>query len=145
MEALLSPFFLIALLGLFLAIGLLGAAIRVRSRAAKAGLISLTLVALVSVFWVLNGFLPEVFDARFRAYRAFYCDIEAGMTRADVFATLDRRYPRSGPRQLPKVMADEPDELGFFMNPEGSIEPNCEGIFLKMENGRVVKKEYSPD
>jgi hypothetical protein len=42
-------------------------------------------------------------------------------------------------------MSDEPDSLGFFMNPESSREPNCEGIFLKLEAGRVVSKEYSPD
>jgi hypothetical protein len=40
---------------------------------------------------------------------------------------------------------DTPDGLGFFMNPEASREPNCEGIFLRLEQGRVTKKTYSPD
>lgn len=32
--------------------------------------------------------------------------------------------------------------LGF---PEPSLEPNCEGIFLKLESGRVTSKVYSAD
>ncbi len=145
MEALFSPFFLIAGIGLVIAIGLIVAAFRVRSRIAKAGLVFLTLVALAPAGFVVDAFFSELLDARFRTYKSFYQDIQPGMTRAEVFATLGRRYPKSGPRQSPEVMADEPDKLGFFMNAEGSREPNCEGIFLKMENGRVVKKEYSPD
>lgn len=31
------------------------------------------------------------------------------------------------------------------MNPETSTEPNCEGIFLKFEDGRVTAKDDSAD
>lgn len=36
-------------------------------------------------------------------------------------------------------------DLSFFMNPETSREPNCEGIFLTLEASRVTKKVYSAD
>jgi len=62
-----------------------------------------------------------------------------------VLAALDRRYPKSGARKRPKVMEDTAESLGFFMNPETSREPNCGGIFLKLEQGRVKSKVYSPD
>jgi len=58
---------------------------------------------------------------------------------------LDRHYPASGPRRRPKVMTDEPGRLGFFMDPERYREPNCEGIFLTLTNGRVAGKWYSAD
>lgn len=72
-------------------------------------------------------------------------DIQVGMTRDEVFAAIDRRYPKSGARQRPGLLGETADGLSFFMNPETSREPNCEGIFLKLENGRVKSKEYSPD
>jgi hypothetical protein len=67
------------------------------------------------------------------------------MTRDEVYAALDHRYPKSGARKRPNVMEDTATNLGFFMNPETSREPNCEGIFLKFEKGRVKSKVYSPD
>ena len=45
----------------------------------------------------------------------------------------------------PKVLEDSDTRLDFFMNPERSTEPNCEGIFLQMQENKVVKKSYSAD
>ena len=67
------------------------------------------------------------------------------MTREQVLAAMDQRYPTNGSRKRPKIMDDTPESLGFFMNPETSREPNCEGIFLTLERGRVTRKVYSPD
>lgn len=88
---------------------------------------------------------PELIDARFRTYKAFYRDIEIGMKREDVDALLERRYPAGGERQRPMLMNNAADAVGYFMNPEESTEPNCEGIFLKLKDGRVTEKQYSAD
>ncbi len=136
---------LVAAMGVLLALLALFAASRVRGNGVRVLLIILALVfALPSVYLVL-ALHPELIDGRFRTYKAFYRDIQIGMTRAEVLAAMDRRYPKSGPRQSPKLMDDTPTSLGFFMNPETSTEPNCEGIFLKLENGRVKSKDYSAD
>ena len=95
--------------------------------------------------YVFLGFHPELVDARYRTYKAFYSDIRQGMTREEVLSLVDRLYPSTGPRQRPKIMEDTPERLGFFMSAETSIEPNCEGIFLTLQGGRVSRKEYVRD
>jgi hypothetical protein len=139
------PFILIAAIGTFLALVAAAVACIARSGSVRALMIILALVFLLPAAYVFLAFHPELVDGRFRTYKAFYQDIQIGMTRDEVFATLDRRYPKSGPRQRPKTLDDMPHALNFFMNPEMSREPNCEGIFLTLTNGHVVKKEYSPD
>ncbi|MFT5109867.1 MAG: hypothetical protein ACI9UA_005519 [Pseudoalteromonas tetraodonis] len=42
-------------------------------------------------------------------------------------------------------MDDTSERFGFFMNPEHSKDPNCEGIFLSLHKGTVAKKVYSAD
>lgn len=90
-------------------------------------------------------FAPGLVDARIRAYQTFFEDIRPGMTRFEVLASLEKHYPAHGPRQRPKIMKDTAAELGFFMNPEDSYEPNCEGIFLDFAEGKVTRKSYSRD
>jgi hypothetical protein len=87
---------------------------------------------------------PELVDARFRTYKRLYRDIQVGITRSEVMELVDRHYPVNGERLRPAVMEDSDSKLGFFMNPEESG-PNCEGIFLQMQEDRVVKKEYVAD
>ncbi len=99
-------------------------------------------LASANVFAALNVW---VIDARFRAYRSFYRGIEAGMSREQVFGLRDTLYPRGGDRMRPTVAEDSARQLWFFMDPEDSAEPNCEGIFLSMSGGRVREKSYSPD
>ena len=110
----------------------------------------IVMMILVLVFLFPAGYLftalhPELVDGRFRTYKNFYQDIQVGMTREQVLAAMERRYPKDGPRKRPKIMGDTPEALGFFMDPETSREPNCEGIFLQFESGRVTKKQYSAD
>ena len=100
------------------------------------------LISSVFFFLALNSW---IIDPRFRTYRSFYCEIEEGMTRQQVIEILIKHYPRDGVRDRPIVRSDDENQLGFFMNPEDYREPNCEGIFLKMKDGIVVKKTYSND
>jgi hypothetical protein len=88
---------------------------------------------------------PWLTDSRFRAYRSFYREIEVGMTKEDVIGIMAQHYPAGGVRQRPTIMEDSGERLGFFMAPEQSTEPNCEGIFLAMHDGKVSSKGYSPD
>ena len=136
---------LMAVIGVVLAVVGGIAACKVRSRALSSILLVLTVVFLIPAVFVVLALNPEIIDARFRTYKAFYREIDVGMTRQQVNALLDKHYPPAGPRQRPKVMDDTEKSLGFFMHPETSREPNCEGIFLKLENNRVTRKEYSPD
>jgi hypothetical protein len=139
------PVILIAAIGVLLALTAFVIGFMVRSGGVRVLLVVLALVFLLPAGYVFLAFHPELVDKRFATYKAFYGDIQIGMTRDEVFSVLDRRYPQGGARKRPKVMDDTPFSLGFFMNPETSREPNCEGIFLKLENGRVKSKDYSPD
>lgn len=120
-------------------------ACRARNGLVTAVLAVLAMLLLVPPVFVVMALNPELVDARFRTYKAFYGDIEVGMTREEVLAAMECRYPAAGPRQRPEIMDDTPMRLGFFMNPETSREPNCEGIFLTLQGGRVVSKGYSAD
>ncbi|MEM7262089.1 MAG: hypothetical protein AAF488_08865 [Planctomycetota bacterium] len=88
---------------------------------------------------------PGLLDPRIRTYRAFYQDIAVGMTRDEVLATLGYHYPAGGERTPPRRMGDEPDELSFLMDAEGTNSPNAEGIRVNFQDGRVRSKVYSPD
>jgi hypothetical protein len=78
-----------------LALAALVTAWMVRSRAVKAAMVVLALVFLIPSGYLFSVFHPELVDGLFRTYKAFYGDIQIGMTRDEVFAALDRRYPRS--------------------------------------------------
>jgi len=139
------PFILFAAVGAFLALLAVVIACKARSGCVSALMLVFALVFIAPAGYVFLAFYPELIDGRFRTYKAFHRDIHLGMTREQVLAALERRYPADGQRKRPKIMDDTPTSLGFFMNPETSREPNCEGIFLTLEGGRVTKIEYSPD
>jgi hypothetical protein len=139
------PVVLAAAIGGCVALLALGIAWLVRSSTVKAMMIVLALVSLLPGAYLFVGLNPWLVDSRFRTYRAFYKDIEIGMTREQVLAALERRYPANGQRKRPMVLHDTAEGLGFFMNPETSREPNCEGIFLTLVGGRVTKIVYSAD
>lgn len=139
------PVVLAAALGAVFALAALIAACLVRRTAARVTFIVLAAVCLLPVMLYIVALNPWLIDGRFRTYRAFYRDIEIGMTRDQVFQILEKRYPTNGVRQRPKVLNDTVDGLGFFMNPESSTEPNCEGIFLKLLDGKVIARDYSSD
>ncbi|MGJ8644816.1 MAG: hypothetical protein ACSHX9_15515 [Luteolibacter sp.] len=111
----------------------------------RIGLIGLSIAILIPSAFVLAALNPFLFDARFRAYQSLYRDIEIGMTRIEVIQLVDTHYPKEGRRMTPIVVDDTPTYLGFFMNPEGTREPNCEGIFLDLRDGKVISKSYSND
>lgn len=139
------PFILFAAGGAVLALIAVIVACMVRSSGVRVLMIVLALVFLLPAAYVFVAFHPELVDGRFRTYKRFYSDIQIGMTREEVLAAMNQRYPADGPRKRPKIMDDTPTSLGFFMNPETSREPNCEGIFLTLESNRVTKVVYSAD
>ena len=126
----LHPIVLAAIVGGILAVIVGVIAIRSRSTTTRLFLAVLGLFLLVPTGFVIVGLNPWLVDARFRVYRSFYRDIEIGMTRSQVMELVHRHYPTGGVRKTPKVMENSPTRLEFFMNPEDSREPNCEGIFL---------------
>ncbi len=119
--------------------------IRVKGTKIRVALSAFALALLSPSFLVVMVFYPWLIDSRFRVYRSFYQDIKIGMTRNEVLELAKHHYPKGGPREFPIVMSDEPNHLGFFMNPEGDRQPNCEGIFLDFKEGRVVSVSYSAD
>lgn len=118
---------------------------RSRSTKVRIALATLALVLLVPIALVTVAFNPWLIDARFRTYRSFYKDLQVGMTHDQVMEIAQRHYPQGGKRGFPKVMKEDETNLGFFMNPEGIREPNCEGIFLRLKDGKVTEISYSAD
>ena len=108
-------------------------------------LIVAALFLLVPSGVALLGFKPELVDDRFRTYKQLFGDIEVGMSRVEVITLVDQHYPSEGERLRPNLIEDSDKKLSFFMNPEDSTEPNCEGIFLKMQDNKVVRKSYARD
>jgi len=106
-------------------------------------IITLTLLFVPAFF--TEVFAPEFNDARFRTYKRFYRDIEVGMTRADVEQLITKHYPHGGKRGTPITNHDSEDYLYYWMDPEGTREPNCEGISIQFQDGKIVKKDYIPD
>jgi hypothetical protein len=93
----------------------------------------------------LIGFKPELVDSRYKTYKQLFGDIEVGMSRAEVMTLVGQHYPSEGERLRPNIIEDSDKKLSFFMNPEDSVEPNCEGIFLEMQDNKVVRKSYARD
>ncbi len=139
------PFILIAAGGALAALVAIVIACRAKRGLVTAMMVVLALAFIAPAGYVFLAFHPELVDGRFRTYKRFYRDIQVGMTREQVLAAMEQRYPTNGLRKRPKILNDTPEGLGFFMNPETSREPNCEGIFLTLEAGRVTKMVYSAD
>jgi hypothetical protein len=139
------PLILIAAAGVLAALAAIVIACRAKSGFLVVVMVLLTLVFIAPAGYLFLAFHPELIDGRFRTYKRFYGDIQVGMTREQVLAAMEVRYPTNGPRKRPKILNDTPEGLGFFMNPEKSTEPNCEGVFLTLEAGRVATKVYSED
>ena len=93
----------------------------------------------------LIGFKPELVDSRYKTYKQLFGDIEVGMSRAEVMTLVDQHDPSEGGRLRPNLIENSDKKLTFFMNPEDSAEPNCEGIFLEMQDNKVMRKSYARD
>ena len=73
------------------------------------------------------------------------CRMRGKSSHDEVLAVLTRCCPSDGPRLKPTLHEDTPNGMCFFMNAEGASPPNCEGIILQMNQGKVVAKRYSAD
>lgn len=136
---------MVAALGVAASIILLVTVFKVRSRGLKVMLALMAVLTLAPLGLVVLTLYPEWLDARIRSYKAFYNDIQLGMTREEVLAVQAGVYPDSSPRMKPRVIVDEADHLTFFMHPETAAEPDCEAIILAFKEGKVTSKTYSPD
>ena len=141
----LHPIFLIAAVTLIGAVACLVFAYLTSKWIKRGILIVAALFLLVPSGVALRGFKPEMVDDRFKTYKQLFGDIEVGMSRADVMTLIDQHYPSEGERLRPNIIEDSDKKLSFFMNPEDSTEPNCEGIFLRMQGDKVVRKSYARD
>lgn len=139
------PVFVLAVLGLVGAVIMLATVFRVHHRGLKAMLLLFALAMLTPAGLVLMALHPEWTDLRIRTYKDFYEHIHLGMTRAEVMEIKARLYPADGPRKVPTIIAEDETSLTFFMHPEDETEPNCEGILLTFEEGKLKSKTYSPD
>lgn len=145
MSSSIHPIFVLAALGLAASVVLLITVFRVRHWGLKVVLALIAVATLSPTGLVVMALYPEWVDARFRSYKDFYAQIQPGMTRAEIMALQDRLYPESGPRKKPRIIMEDDRSLSFFMHPEDSTEPNCEGIFLAFAEGKLKSKTYSPD
>lgn len=139
------PILVLALLGLVVALITLVTVFRVRRVGLKLLLVLISLLALAPTGLVLVTMFPEWVDARYRSYKAFYEGIQPGMTKAEIMTWEAQIYPEGGPRQRPQIIVEDETSLSFFMHPEHSTDPNCEGILLVFEDGKLKSKTYSPD
>ena len=141
----LHPLILIAAVTLMVAVAFLVFAYLASHWLKRGILIVAALFLLGPSVVALIGFKPELVDDRFRTYKQLFGDIEVGMSRAEVMTLVDQHYSSEGERLRPNLIEDSDKKLSFFMNPEDSTEPNCEGIFLNMRDNKVVRKSYARD
>lgn len=139
------PIFVLALCGAGISAVMLVAVFKVRRVGLKLLLALIALLALTPCWLVLLAMHPEWTDERYRSYKSFYEGLRLGMTRAEVMDWEQRVYPAQGLRLRPKIMIEDDINLTFFMDPENSAEPNCEGIILAFKEGKLKSKTYSPD
>lgn len=146
MNSPIHPIFVIAALGLAASVVLLITVFRVRRVGLKVLLVFLAVVTLTPTGLVLMAMHPEWMDGRYRSYKAFYAEIQLGMTRDEVMAVQAKLYPENGPRKKPRIITDDAGGLTFFMDPEDpESSANCEAILLAFKEGKVSTKTYSPD
>ena len=134
------PIFVLAVLGLVASVIMLVTVTRVRSMGLKVVLVLISFVTLAPAALVIVSMYPEWVDARYRSYKGFYAGLQLGMTRAEVMDLQAKIYPEGGPRQKPRIFMEDEKTLTFFMHPEDAAQPDCEGILLVFENGRLKSK-----
>ena len=145
MEFVAHPLFSIAAVALIGAVACLNFACLASNWIKRGILIVAALILLAPSGVALIYLKPELVDGRYKTYKQLYGDIEVGMSRAEVMTLVDQYYPSGGKRLRPKVLDDSDHKLTFFMNPEESNKPNCEGIFLEMQDDAVVIRSYVRD
>jgi len=78
-----------------------------------------------------------------KPFHRFYNSIHDGMTKKEVMAALHFEFPDKGPFPIP-VLNEDTNRLGFILDPTKQAY-NAEGVFLTLQDGRVVSKAYSAD
>ena len=85
-----GPLILLAAVGAVAALIAVVIACRARSGFVTAIVLVLALVFIAPTAYVFLAFHPELADGRFRTYKAFYRDIQIGMTREQVLGAIER-------------------------------------------------------
>lgn len=146
MDELAPPVLAIFIVGIVIGIVLAIAAFRAQKPIPRVVLGITSATAILMVSWLMVMILaPNWINARHRAYKTFYDDLQVGMSREQVIRSMEEHYPAAGPRQRPKIATDTSTELGFLMTPENPGDPNAEGISVVLSDGRVTRKYYSRD
>ena len=123
---------------IFWAVGF-GACVVVRVR--HRSVLSLVVACVITAFMLTLHFVDLL---PVKPYKRFFAAIQPGMTEAEVLALLHREFPEGGMHPVPVRDDFRTNEISFALDPNETM-LNAEAVILYMENGRVVKKVYSPD
>jgi hypothetical protein len=78
-----------------------------------------------------------------KPFRRFYKAVQVGMTKNEVMLAMHSEFPDRGRFPVP-VVHEDTNRLGFILDPTRQAY-NAEGVFLDLQDGRVVRKIYSSD
>jgi len=120
-------------------------AFRSRGLASRVFLILLSVSLLVPSAILCVGRNPWLVDARFRSFQFLYWNIRIGMNREEVIEEMRKAYPAGQIPEPPRIVTDSATGMKILMNPGTSGEPGQEAIILKLEEGLIMKKDYSAD
>jgi dihydropteroate synthase len=104
------------------------------------GVVAFSLLVPSAILFV--GRNPWLIDARFRTFQLFYWNIRIGMSREEVMGEMTNWYPPDQPQKPPGVAENSATQLKLFITP---AEADHESIILRMQDGRVIGKDYSAD
>lgn len=139
------PFFIVAAICLLVMLVFAAACFRAKNALGRVTWALLALMCAVPAAWLFMAVYPELRDPRYKTYRAFYGDIQPGMSRAELDGLLDRHYPPRGARTRPSLGPESSGYVYLFMDPEGSKKRDIMGVLVKMQDGKVLDKEYVAD
>lgn len=74
-----------------------------------------------------------------KPFKRFFDAIKPGMTEQEVLTLLHREFPQPGWLSPPVRRDQATNEMDFYLG------QTAEGVFVRLDNGRVVDKQYSRD
>ena len=110
-----QPILLFIGAGVVVSLVLMFFACRARSGLVIALLLFLALAFAAPGIYIFLVLHPQLVDGRYRTYKAFYQDIKVGMTREEVTAVMEIRYPQGGRRRRRRL---------FWQRAEGIRQPD---------------------
>lgn len=122
-------FFLFALLPLLVAL-----------LAWRERVVQIAMLAYLAILFVI----PLTALSPVKPFKRFFSRVEAGMVEADVMGELTRQFPEGGRFPRPVRSGYDDGSLCFQLDPNDGAY-NAELVAIKMQDGRVVSKEYLPD